>query len=186
MSTVTISNSPVHDESIITYPYGITDPDYSCGWHTGLDFAGVNETNPMLYSVVSGEVVQVVQPASGALGVQVLILSDTNEYWRYCHMVEGSVQVQVGDLVTIDSPIGRMGDTGHVSGIHLHLERATTYSWTCGTFLNPAEFLGIPNEIGTIVQWQAPVPPTPTEVIKKKFPWVIYANKIRRRNNLTY
>lgn len=188
MSTVTIPNSPVHSESIITYPYGITDPDYSCGWHTGLDFApyGATPTNPMLYSVVSGEVVQVVQPASGALGVQVLILSDTNEYWRYCHMVEGSVQVQVGDIVTTVSPIGQMGDTGNVSGIHLHLERATTYSWTCGTFLNPAEFLQIPNEIGTIVEYQEPVPPTPVgELKEKRFPWVIYANKIRTRNNLT-
>lgn len=66
MSTVIIPNSPVHSESVITYPYGIADPDYSCGYHTGLDFAptGSTGTNPMLYSVVSGEVVQVVQPAS--------------------------------------------------------------------------------------------------------------------------
>lgn len=95
-------------------------------------------------------------------------------------MVEGSVQVQVGDIVTIASPIGQMGDTGRVSGIHLHLERATTYSWTCGTFLNPADFLHIPNEIGTIVEYQAPVPPTPT-VKKTKFKWVLYARKLREK-----
>ena len=66
MSEVTINNSPVHSQSIITYPYGIADSGYSCGYHTGLDSApyGSTESNPMLYSVVSGEVVQVVQPAS--------------------------------------------------------------------------------------------------------------------------
>ena len=66
MATVIINNSPVHDEAIITYPYGIADSGYSCGYHTGLDFApyGSTPSNPILYSVVSGEVVQVVQPAS--------------------------------------------------------------------------------------------------------------------------
>lgn len=28
-----------------------------------------------------------------------------------------------------------------------------------------------------------PVPPTPVDIIKTKFKWVLYANKIRRRNN---
>lgn len=90
MAEITINNSPVHSDSIITYPYGITDPDYSCGWHTGLDFApyGSTGTNPMLYSVVSGEVVFIETDPTNALGIYVLILADNNEYWRYCHMVE--------------------------------------------------------------------------------------------------
>lgn len=176
MSTVTINNSPIHSESIITYPYGIADPDYSCGWHTGLDFApyGDTEANPMLYSVVEGEVVQVTTDPTVALGIQVLILSSNNEYWRYCHLVQGSVQVQVGDLVTLDSEIARMGDSGQATGVHLHLERASTFSWTCGTFLNPAEYLGIPNEIGTIVEYE----PTPTP--KKKNNWAFYMSRKKR------
>lgn len=50
---VTISNSPVHSDIIITYPYGVTDSGYSCGWHTGVDFApyGSTENNPWLYPV---------------------------------------------------------------------------------------------------------------------------------------
>lgn len=74
-----------------------------------------------------------------------------------------------------------MGDTGNVTGVHLHLERATTYNWQCGTFLNPAEYLGIPNEDDTIVNYEE-IPPTPeTEIKKKKFPWVIYARKLRNK-----
>lgn len=183
--SVTINNSPIHSPSIITYPYGISDPDYSCGFHTGLDFAPTDTTpaNPMLYSVVSGEVVSVIPTSTGALGVQVLILSSDNEYWRYCHMVEGSLQVQQGDLVTTASPIGQMGATGNVTGIHLHLERSSTYAWQCNTFLNPATYLQIPNEIGTIVNYDPtpPTPPTPTEQIKTKFKWVLYANKLREK-----
>ena len=60
MAEVTINNSPVHSDSIITRPYGYIDPDYSCGWHTGLDFAryGSTGTNPDIYSVTEGEVVK--------------------------------------------------------------------------------------------------------------------------------
>lgn len=39
MSDVTINNSPVHSDSIITRAYGVVDSGYSCGWHTGVDFA---------------------------------------------------------------------------------------------------------------------------------------------------
>ena len=61
MSEVTISNSPVHSQAIITYPYGVADSSYSCGFHTGVDFApyGSTPSNPILYSVVAGEVVYV-------------------------------------------------------------------------------------------------------------------------------
>ena len=53
MAEVTINNSPVHSDSIITYPYGVADSGYSCGWHTGVDIApyGTTENNPVLYPV---------------------------------------------------------------------------------------------------------------------------------------
>lgn len=187
MATVTINNSPVHSEAIITYPYGVADSSYSCGWHTGLDFApyGVTEANPWLYSVVSGEVVYIETDQNNALGIYVLILANDNTYWRYCHMVEGSLQVQVGDLVTTASPVGRMGDTGNVTGVHLHLEHATSYSWTCNTFLNPADYLQIPNEDDTIVLYSgSPVPPIPTEIKKTHFPWVLYTRKLREKRSI--
>ena len=31
------NNLPVHSEQMISYPYGEVDPNYSCGWHTGVD-----------------------------------------------------------------------------------------------------------------------------------------------------
>ena len=180
---VTISNSPVHSDCIITYPYGVADSGYSCGWHTGVDFApyGTTSSNPPLYSVCSGTVVRVTY--DGTLGNQVQIQdSVTGNYWRYCHMQSAST-LSVGDSVTTNTQVGIMGATGNATGIHLHLEYSTTQAWQCSTFLNPCTALGIPNVDNTVIHYNGvipPTPPTPT-IEKKKFPWVIYANKIRKR-----
>lgn len=186
MSEVTISNSPIHSDSIITYPYGVADSGYQCGYHTGADFApyGATEANPLLYSCVNGTVVYTNTDTSQSLGVQAQILADNGTYFRYCHMVSGSLQVKVGDRVTTNSVIGRMGATGNVTGIHLHLEQSTSQAWICGNFLNPCEFLGIPNVDNTIVKFNGEVPPEPPTPIKEKrtkFKWVLYARKLRNK-----
>jgi hypothetical protein len=68
----------------------------------------------------------------------------------------------------------------------LHLEYAATAKWNYDTFLNPSTALGIPNERGTIVHWDStPPPPPPPPVIeeKRKFPWSIYARKLREKRS---
>lgn len=188
MAEITINNSPVHSDSIITYPYGVADSGYQCGWHTGVDFApfGTTENNPILYPVKEGTVVYTNTDTSQYLGVQVQILDNEGHYWRYCHMVAGSLQVSVGQEVTLNTPIGRMGATGNVTGRHLHLECSTTQSWQCATFLNPCTILGIPNVDNTIIHYDGSVnPPEPEPPIsfrkKGKFKWVLYSKKLRKR-----
>ena len=73
---------------------------------------------------------------------------------------------------------------GNVTGIHLHLEYATTQTWDYDTFLNPSLALGIPNERGTIIKYDGTIPPTPT-FKKSKFKWVLYAKKLRNRKLLS-
>ena len=111
MAEITINNSPVHSDSIITYPYGVADSGYSCGWHTGVDFApyGTTENNPVLYPVKPGRVVYINTTTTQALGVQAQILDNEGHYWRYCHMVAGSLQVSVGQEVTLNTPIRKNG-----------------------------------------------------------------------------
>ena len=121
-------------------------------------------------------------------GNQVQILDHrTGLYYRYCHMLYGSIVVNVGDNVTTATRVGKMGNTGNSTGTHLHLEASTTQSWNCSNFVDPCQPLGFPNERGTIVHWDGSTPPGPTPVdrIKKKFPWVIYFRKLRNRRNLT-
>ncbi len=163
MSTVTIPNSPVHSDSILTAVYGETGPNWA-RFHTGTDFAptGTTEANPPLFSVCEGTVERILY--DGTLGNQIIIKdSSTNNYWRFCHMQSQST-LNEGDLVNTGSQVGIMGATGNVTGIHLHLEYSTSPSWSYDNFLNPSTALHIPNVRGTIVKYDgtAPIPPLPT------------------------
>lgn len=184
MAEVTINNSPVHSDSILTAVYGETGPNWA-RFHTGTDFAPYGQTpaNPPLFSVCNGTIHQILY--DGTLGNQIIIHDINGNYWRYCHMQSQS-PLNVGDNVTTSSQVGIMGDTGNVTGIHLHLEYSTSPIWNYDYFLNPSIELGIPNVRGTIVHYDGTVPhPTPPPYIKKtKFKWVLYARKLRARNNL--
>lgn len=176
MAEVTINNSPVHSDSILTAVYGETGSSWA-RYHTGTDFApyGSTPTNPPLYSVCSGEVYSILY--DGTLGNQILIKEDnTGNYWRYCHMQSAS-NLSVGDRVTTATQVGIMGDTGNVTGIHLHLEYSTSPVWNYDNFLNPSDALGIPNLRGTIVHFDGsvppPEPPTPTEKNKNSLKWLM-------------
>ena len=164
MAEVTINNSPVHSDSILTAVYGETGPNWA-RFHTGTDFApyGSTPANPPLFSVCEGVVHSVLY--DGTLGNQIIIQdSNTGNYWRYCHMQARST-LNVGDNVNTSSQVGIMGATGNVTGIHLHLEYSTSPVWNYDNFLNPSTALGIPNERGTIVHYDGsapPIPPTPT------------------------
>lgn len=160
MAEVTINNSPVHSDATISYPYGVADSSYTCGWHTGVDIIpyGSTPNNPILFPVKKGRVVFTSNDPSNALGVRCYILDEEGHYWRYCHMILNSLQVSVGDEVDITTPIGTMGATGNVTGRHLHLECSTTQSWQCSTFLNPCDILGIPNVKGTIIHYNGDAP----------------------------
>lgn len=157
MSVIRTRFSPIHGKAIVGYPFGIEDDSYSLGYHTGTDFpaSGTDFQNPDLYSVVNGEVVYVFKDSAGtgtspALGNQVMIKDNiTGYFYRYCHL--DSVNVSVGDKVTLKTKIGVMGNTGNSSGTHLHLELTPTMEWK--DFMNPVEPLGIPNETGTIVYY---------------------------------
>lgn len=183
MSEVTINNSPVHSDSILTAVYGETGPSWA-RWHTGTDFApyGTTPANPPLFSVCSGTVYS--KSYDGTLGNQIIIQdSVTGNYWRYCHMQSAS-PLNVGDTVNTGTQVGIMGDTGNVTGIHLHLEYATSPVWNYDTFLNPSTALGIPNERGTIVHYDGTIPPTPPVPTNKNFKkWLMAKAK---KINITY
>jgi murein DD-endopeptidase MepM/ murein hydrolase activator NlpD len=194
MAEYTTKYSPMHIDCTIGQPYGNVDPNYSCGFHTGVDFpqSGVAVQNPDLYSITDdGVVVYVYNQSQGttpALGNQVQIYDNrTGLYYRYCHMLYGSVTLNVGDRVNLNTIVGKMGNTGNSTGTHLHLEASTSQVWSCSNFVDPCQPLGFPNTRGTIVKWDStpPTPPIPTVIKKKKFPWVIYFRKLRNRRNLT-
>lgn len=171
MSTVSTKYSPLRINFTVGQPYGNVSGGYSCGFHTGVDIpeSGTGQKNPELYSITdSGTVVYTYKDSTGStptLGNQVQILDNrTGLYFRYCHMVHGSINVNVGDTVDLSTYIGKMGTTGNSSGTHLHLEASTTQNWSCSTFTNPCNPLGFPNIRGTVVEYDgdAPTPDPPT------------------------
>ena len=182
--------SPMRINCTIGQPYGNIDSSYTCGFHSGVDFpeSGTGETNPDLYSITDdGVVVYVYKESQGttpSLGNQVQILDNrTGLYYRYCHMVYGSIDLNVGDRVNLNTKIGKMGNTGNSTGTHLHLEASTTQTWQCESFVNPCTPLGFPNERGTIVIFDGTIPPTPTKS-KNSTKWLFTRMKkiyIKRR-----
>jgi murein DD-endopeptidase MepM/ murein hydrolase activator NlpD len=164
MAEVTINNSPVHSDTILTGVYGQTGPSWTgCGFHTGTDFAPYGNTpsiNAPLCSVCNGTVVQV--RTESVLGNVIVIKEDnSNRYWRYCHLNSQST-LFVGATVTPNTIVGFMGQSGSgAHGVHLHLECSTTLAWQCATFLNCSNELNIPNVRGTIIHYDGTTPPTP-------------------------
>lgn len=173
MAEVTINNSPVHSDTILTAVFGETG-QYWQNYHTGTDFAPYGDTpaNPSLYSVCNGTVYST--SYSSSLGNQIIIYdNDSGNYWRYCHMQNMSPLSQ-GDHVTTNTIVGVMGMSGNATGIHLHLEYATTPVWDYDTFLNPSDALGIPNVRNTIVKYS----PSPIQTIKNK--WGQYLRRSKK------
>lgn len=188
MAEVTIGNSPVHQDSILTGVYGQTGSSWAaCGFHTGTDFAryGYSE-QPNLYSVTNNGTV-IFKRYENVLGYVVLIQdNDTGLYWRYCHLAQES-SLSAGQQVNLGTVVGQMGQTGTgAHGIHLHLECSTSSSWSCANFVNPSTELGIPNESGTIVHYDGsipPVPPPPPPYITRKNNW---RNLYRKRYSIRF
>lgn len=103
----------------ITSTYGQSGALWSSGRHTGLDLAGSAGTP--LKAVHSGTITSAGWSQSYGYRT-VLQLEDGTEIW-YAH--QSSIEVSVGQKVTTGQTIGRMGDTGNVTGVHLHLEVRT-------------------------------------------------------------
>lgn len=113
----------------------------------------------------------------------------TNQAFLYGHMREAS-SLSIGDSVTFGTYVGHEGTTGNSTGIHLHLEQEDLgssmvyqYGLPIEQMIDPSIYLGIPNTQGISAIYNG-TPIFPVRKKKRHFPWVIYANKIRKRNNL--
>lgn len=108
----------------ITSPFGYRPG----GSHGGTDIApGLGtEIRPVANGVVS-EVWQGNNPGGGgyAIFIDHNIDGQFVQSW-YAHMLPGSIQVEVGQVVDITTVIGQVGSSGRSTGPHLHLELKNT------------------------------------------------------------
>ena len=92
---------------------------WSLGWHTGTDIPAPIGT-PIVAAM--GGTVIAANARDNAYGYKVIIAADDgNQHW-YCHMPAGAASVRVGQRVEAGQRIGAVGDTGNVTGSHLHME----------------------------------------------------------------
>lgn len=110
----------------------------------------------------------------------------------YQHMRE-ETPLNVGDTVEIGMYVGDEGETGEVTGIHLHLEeqdlssgRNWNFTQDLQYYENPAEFMGIPNQEGISVFYNGTPKPIPQQLKKHMFNWKVFTRLIRNRRNNDY
>lgn len=159
--------------------------------HRGIDLA--TTSNDPLYSMLNGHV-HTVGYDSGQGNYLILvddIAGSTTYGYATLYMHMDSISVFQGQAVVVGQQVGYEGTTGQSTGIHLHLAIQDisrfnwqwNYSYTESDYINPCDFMGIDNIEGTSWIYDGtPIPPTPT-TRRNKFPWVLYANRIRTRNS---
>ena len=151
--------------------------------HRGLDIS--TGRNSPLYSMANGQVVR--SDYSSSYG-NVLIIKDVNTKmgFLYAHMKDLPL-VKYGEFVDVGTLVGYEGTTGDSTGIHLHIEMQdlSLHDWIYHapkeTYTDPTTFMGIPNIEGTQCIYNGTPGPTPTTRKKNKFPFVIYARKLREK-----
>lgn len=107
------------------------------GWHNGIDLCrpGGSKGAP----VVAAESGKVVYTGYQSMGGYVILIDHGNGLSTlYAHLKAGSTMVRAGQYVARGQQIAQIGDTGYVTGAHLHFEVRVN-----GNRVNPAPYLGI-------------------------------------------
>ena len=159
--------------------------------HRGLDIA-ISGSKPV-YSMLNGRVMT--RATDDSQGNYLVIVDDdpSSKFYgyaiRYMHLA--SFDVLQNQRVVAGQKVGIEGTTGHSTGIHLHVEMQDIsrfnwqwhWSYTKSDYLDPTVFMGIDNIEGTtwIYDDTPYIPPTKKE--KHKFPWVLYAKKLRTKSH---
>ena len=139
---------------IVTQRFGetITDPK----GHTGIDLW--QPIGTPVYAVEGGDVLAagVINNAYGNndYGRCILIDHRNGYYTFYAHLA--SIMVSKGMSVMAGAQIGTVGDTGNVTGPHLHFEVRTSPNWNRASFIDPEKWLGAAIDKPNIIETNKP------------------------------
>ncbi len=112
------------------------------GGHQGVDIGATPEQD--VFAVAAGRITLVDLEVTGAEGISVRYVSDTDVQYRYYHLSSVAEGVVVGARVAAGTVLGKVGDTGNATpgGHHLHFEIRPGAPYR--TPVNPAPLLAIP------------------------------------------
>ena len=158
--------------------------------HRGLDIA-TSDSKPV-YSMLTGHVLERgtdITQGNYLVIVDDIVGSATYGYaTRYIHL--NTIDVLQNQYVVALQKVGIEGTTGQSTGIHLHVEMqdisrfnwAWHWSYTKSDYLDPTIFMGIDNIDNTSWIYDGTPYIPPKKYIKKNFPWVLYAKKLRKKS----
>ena len=162
----------------VTGMYGVQRPTHM---HVGIDLATSKAEN--MYSILDGTVIH--KKYSSVRGHYIVIKGDNGYAFLYQHMASAS-PLNVGDKVQIGQYVGTEGTTGQITGLHLHMEMQNLSSgrdWYFGNdisyYINPAEYMGFPNQSGISVFYDGE-PIDPIEPTKNKNKWLQFMSRKKR------
>ncbi len=135
----------------LTAPYGYSSI-YGSSWHSGMDMSTYHWDGGNIYAIADGRVA--FADYNGTMGNVVMIHHNINgNTYTSIYMHLNAIYVSSGELVTKDSIVGQMGETGAAYGAHLHLSLITCliYDGYCFNYrnytVNPNDYINFPSSL---------------------------------------
>lgn len=133
------TNIPLTGNFRVTCEYG-RKGNWAAGYHTGIDLVG----DDTIYGTCDGTVERI--GVDKSYGNFIVVKAPDGRFHWFCHL--SKVTCTVGQKISRTTKIGVMGSTGNSTGKHLHFE-IRNESNKYGDNSNPAEYMGIPNSVGS-------------------------------------
>jgi murein DD-endopeptidase MepM/ murein hydrolase activator NlpD len=100
-----------------------------------------------LYALADGVVVGSWRTPDSRCGIGFTLWTIDGQTWTYCHLAYLEPTVVAGATLSAGAPVGLVGQTGHTTGPHLHLQLAPPISY-------PQEQAWFQGFAGTAFRWQ--------------------------------
>jgi murein DD-endopeptidase MepM/ murein hydrolase activator NlpD len=100
--------------------------------HTHHDYPAADIAAPAgspVYALSSGVVVRAWGSPEGRCGIGLTMRTGDGLAWTYCHLAVLETGIGAGSAVSGGTPLGLVGQTGHATGPHLHLQLQPPSSW---------------------------------------------------------
>jgi murein DD-endopeptidase MepM/ murein hydrolase activator NlpD len=100
--------------------------------HTHHDYPAVDIAAPAgspLYALANGVVLSAWTAPEGRCGIGLTMRAEDGLAWTYCHMSVLDPAIHAGSVVSAGTPVGEVGETGHATGPHLHLQLQPPTQW---------------------------------------------------------
>lgn len=165
---------PYKKSFIISQTFLNPNSRYASGFHLGVDLVGLEEK--IIYAIQNGTVV--FAGFEGGFGNTVVIRQMDQYYTRYSHLESIAVKINQ-PVISGLTKIGTEGQSGFVYGgsnprhLDLRISKISTHTDQINQYINPCDYLGIPNELYFVNQGGL--------IMNKKETIILYYSDIDKR-----